>query len=67
MQNHSFNKDQVALKLLTKSNYRVLKVCVGFGGPEAMPGGMNSREGIYGVRLFFSHILPEMKAFSGEM
>ena len=38
---------------------------MGFGGPEAMPGGMNSREGIYGVSLFF--LIPEMKAFSSEL
>ena len=31
---------------------------MGFGGPEAMPGGMNSREGIYGVSVGL-HILSE--------
>ena len=53
----------IKIKLLAncwqKSNYRVLKVCVGFGGPEAMPGGMNSREGIYGVSPRF--LIPNLK------
>ena len=38
---------------------------MGFGGPEAMPGGMNSREGIYGVSVGL-HILDDDVNIWGE-